>query len=156
MPKITNDASNETPAPAVDPLGPAATHGYNFDGEQLQPKYVEKAMLKTELRAAAKRGTLAVAVVVEKIEECSSAGGTHIVFKVKDGLVHFGGHGTNLQLGPKSGETLIVAYEKLAAPENIEKSAWCVPAHTVFARATVVLGVASAADGERVIADLAK
>ena len=46
----------------------------------------------------------------------------------------------------------VVAFEKLAAPESIEKKTFCVPARTIVARAKVVLVVARA-DGERLIAD---
>lgn len=160
MPKMPPDASHGSTTPAGDPVAivkaSGATHGWRAEEPLRQPDYLESEKLAPELAAAAKGGTLALAVVDETIEECSSAGGTHVLLKTELGLVHFGDHGVMLHPGPKKGDAVVVAFEKLPAPESIEKSAFCVPARTVVARATIVLPVARAADGERMIAELAK
>lgn len=163
VPKMPTDASmggaaNGGPAadPAVVVKATGASHGWHFANEELQPKYVPSAELATELQGAAKRGDLVVAVIDETIEECSSAGGSHVLFKTELGLVHFGGHGVYLQPFPSKGESVVVAIERLAAPESIEKKTFCVPARSIVARAKVVLPIARVDDGERMIADLKK
>jgi hypothetical protein len=158
VPKMPPDASTMTSS--TDPVAVVkangASHGWRSAQPFQQPAYVESEQLASELQAAAKSHQLAVAVVDEVIEECSSAGGTHILLKSDLGLVHFGDHGVMLHLGPKKDDVVVVAFEKLPAPESIEKKAFCVPARTVMARATIVLGVAQRRDGERLVADLAK
>jgi hypothetical protein len=160
VPKMPPDASSGLAAPdassAAAPIIFGAEHGWHFEGEQLQPKYVEAKLLVPELTTAWRAGNLVVGTTDEKIEECSSAGGSHVLFKTSMGLVHWGGHGVYLQPGPAKGQTIVLAFEKLAAPESIEKSAFCVPARTIVARAKVVLEVADFAAGERMIADLGR
>jgi hypothetical protein len=158
VPKMPPDSGASSSA-SVDPVAVvkanAASHGWRSAQPLHQPEYVESEQLASELQAAARAHRLAVATVDEVIEECSSMGGTHFLLKTDLGLVHFGEHGAMLPLGPKKDEVVVVAFETLAAPESIEKKAFCVPARTVVARATVVLGVAQRRDGERLVADLA-
>jgi len=155
VPKMPSDAgpSNDL---AASVKANAASHGWRAEEPMRQPEYVESEKLAAELRAAAKSGTLALAVVDDVIEECSSAGGTRILLKTDQGLVQFGEHGVMLHLGPKKDEVVVVAFEKLPAPVSIEKKAFCVPARTIYAQAKVVLGVAQRRDGERLVADLSK
>lgn len=159
VPKMPPDSGAPSSAP-VDPVATvqanAASHGWRSEESTRMPEYLESAKLAAELQAAAKAGTLAVAVVDEVIEECSSAGGTRILLRTDQGLVQFGEHGVMLHLGPKKDELVLVAFEKLAAPESIEKKAFCVPARTIYAQAKVVLGVAQPRDGDRLITDLAR
>lgn len=159
MPKMPPDSGATSPG-AVDPIASlkanAASHGWRSEEPMHQPEYLESEKLATELQAAAKNGTLSLAVVDEVIEECSSAGGTRILLKTDQGLVQFGEHGVMLHLGPKKDELVVVSFEKLPAPVSIEKKAFCVPARTIFANAKIVLGVAQRRDGERLIADLSK
>lgn len=156
----TNTSGSSTSGASADPVAIVKTsgsdHGWHLEDGQSSPKYVEASALATELRDAARSGNLALAVIDERIEECSSAGGTHVLLKTDLGLVHFGGHGATFGPDPTKGEHAVVAFEKLAAPESIEKKTFCVPARTIVARARVVLVVARASDGERLIADLAK
>jgi hypothetical protein len=156
VPKMPSDASSSTADPVAVVKATGTSHGWRVEAPNLQPEYLEAEKLAPELQAAAKAGTLAVASVDEVIEECSSAGGTHVLLKTDHGLVHFGDHGVMLPLGPKKDEPVVVAFEKLPAPESIEKKAFCVPARTVVARAKVVLPIAQRRDGERLVADLAK
>jgi len=158
VPTMPPDAGT-TPS-TVDPVASvkanAAAHGWRSEEPMRQPEYLDSTQLASELQAAAKSGKLVLAVVDEVIEECSSAGGTRILLKTDQGLIQFGEHGVMLHLGPKKDELVVVALEKLPAPQSIEKKVFCVPDRTIYAQAKVVLGVAQRRDGERLVADLSK
>ncbi|MBX3234079.1 MAG: hypothetical protein KIT84_06535 [Labilithrix sp.] len=152
VPKASPDAKTEDSfdASAV-PFG--AAHGWYLDGEQAQPRYVDRAQVVAALRAGKKR---AVAVIAEKIEECSSAGGTHVLLASGAETLHFGGHGTFLHVGFDKGALFVVAYDPVSPPESIEKSAFCVPDHLIHGRATALLQVKDQAEGEHLLERLAR
>lgn len=160
MPPDAATAATNAPNSPSDPAAIVKTHGaengWHFEEEQSQPKFVPRQALVKELADAGKNGNLVFGTVDEVIEECSSAGGTHILLKTKDGLVHLGGHGTRIGPDPSKGQHYVIGIDKLAAPESIEKKTWCVPARSIYAKAKVLIGVKTDESGEQMIRELSK
>jgi len=152
IPKTSPDAATSEPFDA-SAVTTGAALGWYFEAEQSYPKYGERALVVTALKSGKQR---AVAVISEKIEECSSAGGTHVLLKSGTETLHFGGHGTMLHVGLDKGEVYVVAYDPVSPPESIEKSVFCVPAHLIHGRATAMLQVKDKAEGEHLLEQLAR
>ena len=104
------------------------------------------------IKAAPKR---CVATVIERAEECSSAGGSHVLLLSSALKIHFGGHGVNLP-AMTVGDVYLVGWDPKDAGTSVENRKWCVPAWTIDGRAIAVLPVADEAEGTRLLAELAK
>ncbi len=151
MPKMTPDASISIPDAAITVTG-GGPLGWLLDlEEQPRPKLVDRTLVIAAIR---KSGRRAVAVTNEKIEECSGMGGSHVLLKVGGDVVHFGGHGANLQAAFAKNEVYVIAYDALDPAESIENKGWCVPARSINGRATALLPVTDEAEGHRVLSDL--
>ncbi len=77
-------------------------------------------------------GSLVVAEVVQRVDECSGLGGEHYVLRLHDGTrrtVHAGGHGARLDLIPfgSTARAFVVAEIDLA-PITFGDSGWCLNA----------------------------
>lgn len=152
IPKTSTDGSTSEPLDA-SAVTTGAALGWYLEPEQSQPKYGDRAFVVAAMRTGKKR---AVAVIAEKIEECSSAGGTHVLLRSGNDTLHFGGHGSMLHVGFEKGELYVVAYDPVSPPESIEKSAFCVPAHLIHGRAIAMLQVKDQAEGEHLLEQLAR
>lgn len=152
IPKTSPDGGTSEPFDA-SAVTTGAALGWYFEPEQSHPKYGERALVVAALKSGKKR---AVAVISDKIEECSSAGGSHVLLKSGNETLHFGGHGTMLHAGFEKGELYVVAYDPVSPPESIEKSAFCVPAHLIHGRVIAVLQVKDQAEGEHLLEQLAR
>lgn len=131
------------------------TSGWIIEGETTTPEYRGRGDVVAVLRAGPSR---VVATFEEKIEECSSAGGSHVLFKTDDGKrFRLGGHGANLQaMSAKPGDAFVLAFAPRSPPQSIENKGWCVPARSIDGEVKAALPVADVAAGRQLLADLAK
>lgn len=116
-----------------------------------EPASTERAIVFERIRAASHR---AVVVHEETIEECSGLGGSHVFFAISDpgsGVVHFGGHGSQLASAFTKGEVWVVAFEPITPPVSVKNEGWCVPDRKIDGRAFALLPVASREEGRRVV-----
>lgn len=129
--------------------------GWVIEGDTLAPEYRGRGEVVAALRAAPAR---VVASFEEKIEECSSAGGSHVLFKSDDGKrFRLGGHGANLQaMGAKPGDVFVLGIAPKSPPQNIENKGWCVPAHVIDGEVRAALPAADLAAGRQLLGELAK
>lgn len=142
------------PAPAAEEKEAGVSgNGWIVGAEQLDPKYVERAIVLQTMRGAAHLDLLAFD---EAVEECSSMGGTHAFFTATtSGVVHFGGHGAPLQAAfTTKGELWVAALDVLDAPESVKNDKWCVPDRRIDARAVAMVPVASKEEGEALLRSL--
>lgn len=153
IPKTPADAAAPSDTFDASAITAGAALGWYFEEPQLQPKYGERAVVLAAMKSGKKRS---VAVIAEKVEECSSAGGTHVLLKAGGELIQFGGHGAMLHVGLEKGELYVVAYDPISPPQNIENSAFCVPSHLIHGRATALLQVKDQAEGEHLLEQLAR
>ncbi len=156
VPKMPVNGASD--AHAEDAPSPGtAEKGWLLDGEQSQPQYADRALVIAAMKRADHR---AVVVLDEKLEECSSTGGSHVLFTASapaSGQLHFGGHGVMLQSAfAKKGDAFVVAYTAVDPPESIKNDGWCVPDRSIVGRAVAVLPVADAAEGQHLLDQLGR
>lgn len=157
----TKDTSEAKEPPMSDDKGWLLTE----DGPT-SPQYTDRSVVLQAIKASTQR---ALIVADESIEECSSAGGSHVFFRLlehrvvgaksppltKDGVVHYGGHGAMmmLQAFPKGG-VWVASIKPLPRPTSVKNEPWCVPDRTIHARAVALVPVASREAGLELLRSL--
>jgi hypothetical protein len=147
--KVVQDA-------AASPNAASTAKGWMVRSERgTNPIYTDRAVVLEAMKKGTQR---AVLVHDEKIEECSSTGGSHAFFTIVSGgkgIAHYGGHGAHLPQAFEKGQIWVASIEVLASPESAKNESFCVPDRVINARATAMVPVSSREEGVRLLEELA-
>lgn len=165
IPKISaNDAGKSAPKQA--PRAPKSTaQGWLRTLAQHDPQYTERPAVIDAMKAGRKKDRLAILLVSvdAKIEECSSAGGSHAFFVVLEPalsaeempVVHFGGHGTMLMHAfGERGQLWVAAVDIANQPYSSKNDGWCIPDRVVHGEASAMVPVATREEGRQLIEEI--
>ncbi len=159
----SDDVTQDTGATLMtlkDDGGAGATteEGWLLKDPTINPQYTARAEVIAALKSDPRITHRALVMFQEKIEECSSAGGTHAFFELvspNKGVVHLGGHGAYLTMAfPKKGALWVVGYAKVEPPESVKNEVFCVPDRTIHGRAIGMVPVATRTEGDELLARL--
>ncbi len=166
IPKIsTKSDAGKTPAKPTPRAPKSTAHGWLRTLAQRDPQYTERPLVIDAMKASRKKDRLAILLVSvdAKIEECSSAGGSHAFFVVLEPalsaeempVVHFGGHGTMLMHAfGERGQLWVAAVDIANQPYSSKNDGWCIPDRVVHGEASAMVPVATREEGRQLIDEI--
>lgn len=166
IPKISAKGDARKSAPKQAPRGPKSTaQGWLRTLAQHDPQYTERPAVIDAMKTARKKDRLAILLVSvdAKIEECSSAGGSHAFLVVLEPalsaeempVVHFGGHGTMLMHAfGEYGQLWVAAVDIANQPYSSKNDGWCIPDRVVHGEASAMVPVATREEGRQLIDEI--